>query len=118
MWTPEWYIREVELPQKVGGVVLPNDDGTFDIYLNTLASAERREEWLRHEIRHITEDHFYRAMGIAEIEREADGFKKSASPKEQLPEKGEIMRFASLAALVDYYKADINRVHRDYAEME
>ena len=118
MWTADWFIREIELPYSVGGAVVPNSDGTFDIYLNSLAPAEVREEWLRHEIRHITEDHFYRAMGIADIEREADGIKKAVPEPERLPGAGEIMRFSSLAALIEYYRADMGRVYRDYAGIE
>ena len=122
MWTPEWYVREIKLPRTVDGAVIPNDDGTFDIYLNVLSPYEQREKWLRHEVRHITENHFYRAMGLAAAEREADG--AAAEPaagvsvpkaEERAPAEGEILCFKSLDAMLAYYRADVSRVYRDYA---
>ena len=42
MWTPEYFVRYVELPLKVDGVTVPNDDGTFDIYINVLHPEVQR----------------------------------------------------------------------------
>ena len=61
------YVRLVSLPVKVEGVTLPNDDGSFDIYINDRLSP------LKHELRHIRHEHFYLDMPVENMERQADG---------------------------------------------
>ena len=58
MWTPDYYVRLVELPPAIDGTVVPNDDGSFDIYLNSRNPEEKRRIWLEHELEHIRLDHF------------------------------------------------------------
>ena len=67
------YVRLVPLPVKVEGVTLPNDDGSFDIYINARLSPARQQETLEHELRHIRHEHFYLDMTIDRMERQADG---------------------------------------------
>ena len=67
------YVRLVSLPVKVEGVTLPNDDGSFDIYINDRLSPARQQETLEHELRHIRRDHFYLEMPVSRMERQADG---------------------------------------------
>ena len=67
------YVRLVSLPTKVEGVTLPNDDGSFDIYINSRLSPLRQQETLEHELRHIRHEHFYLDMDIRRMERQADG---------------------------------------------
>lgn len=118
MWTPEYYVRYVEFPPKVDGLTVPNDDGTFDIYINTLLSSERQEEKLKHEIRHIQDEHFYRdTIPVAQAEQEANGqpvhhAHQPEPPKPDTPPllpdmffdcpPGKIPFFASLQAFHDY----------------
>lgn len=71
MWTPDYFVRYIDLPLKVDGVTLPNDDGTFDIYINARHSAEHQEAVLVHELWHIMHDHFYNEQPVADCEREA-----------------------------------------------
>ena len=71
MWTPDYFVRLVELPAAVEGVTVPNDDGSFDIYLNSRMGEERRRAKLEHELEHIRRDHFYRAGSVAMKEAEA-----------------------------------------------
>ena len=93
MWTPDYFVRLVELPRTVNGVTLPNDDGTFDIYLNSLLTEDEQKTALEHEVEHIIQDHFYNDVKpIRQIEAEAD-----KKPVEQ-PQK-KIMCFTSLDAL-------------------
>ena len=96
MWTPDYFVRLVELPRTVNGVTLPNDDGTFDIYLNSLLTEDEQKTALEHEIEHIIQDHFYNDVKpIRQIEAEAD-----KKPVEQPKEKQKrIMCFTSLDAL-------------------
>ena len=50
MWTPDYFVRLVELPASVEGVTVPNDDGSFDIYINSRLGEERRRAKLEHEL--------------------------------------------------------------------
>lgn len=73
MWTPVYYVRLVSLPSSISGVTVPNDDGSFDIYLNASLCESRQKACLGHEIRHIIEDHFYQeTKSVAQLEQEAD----------------------------------------------
>lgn len=66
-----YFVRFLPLPSSVEGVVLPNDDGTYDIYINTNLPIERQEAVLRHELAHIKKDHLYSDDPIRIIEAEA-----------------------------------------------
>lgn len=94
MWTPDYFVRLVELPRTVNGVTLPNDDGTFDIYLNAALTEDEQKTALEHEIEHIIQDHFYNDVKpLRQIEAEAD---KKPVVEQQ---KKRIMCFTSLDAL-------------------
>ena len=74
MWTPEYFVRYIKLPAKVEGATVPNDDGTFDIYINSIFCEEKRAEILEHELRHIRKDHFYNdILPVCGMEKEANG---------------------------------------------
>lgn len=65
------FIRTVPLPGAVRAVVLPNDDGTFDIYINSSLPDELRRRALEHELAHIRKDHFYNDDPVWRNEAEA-----------------------------------------------
>jgi hypothetical protein len=113
VWTPEYFVRLVPLPRTVDGVVVPNDDGTFDIYLNARQTRELQQKWLQHEINHIREDHFYRALSIVSIEQEAEGAKVVPENDEQQDDK--VTEFNNLEHLLNYYRDDPKRIARDYS---
>ena len=50
-----------------------NDDGTADVYLNTLYDRERLRQELEHELRHLREQHFHVDISLDRAERQADG---------------------------------------------
>lgn len=51
-----------------------NDDGTADIYLNTLFPPERLARELEHELRHLKDQHFHaERISIELAERQANG---------------------------------------------
>ncbi len=90
MWTPDYFVRVVDFPPTVEGVTVPNDDGTFDIYLSSRLSPARRKECLEHELRHIFRDHFYSERPVEDLEREADGLAPAAAPvSDPAPQKPE-----------------------------
>lgn len=66
-----YFVRLVAMPPSVRGVVLPNDDGTYTIIINSVLPEERRREVLEHELAHIKKDHLYSEDPIRIIEAEA-----------------------------------------------
>lgn len=66
------FIRYVPFPYTVKGVTLPNDDGTFSIYINSDLPRAQQEKALRHELAHIREGHFYDEAPLNEEEAAAD----------------------------------------------
>lgn len=54
-----FFVRLVALPLAVEGVTIPNDDGTFDVYINSNLPLEKQGQVLMHELEHIKKDHFY-----------------------------------------------------------
>lgn len=118
MWTPVYFVRLVSLPASIEGVTVPNDDGTFDIYLNAGLCEARQKDRLRHEIRHIVEDHFYQeSKSVAQLEQEANGIKEAPPPR--LPNvfiespPGMIPYFSSLEAFQNYMYAMKEQIQRD-----
>ena len=80
-----------------------NDDGTADIYLNTLFSRERLARELEHELRHLKDQHFHtEGISIQRAERQADG--ESVDLISAARERGNIVEFHSQAALAGYIK--------------
>lgn len=66
------YVRCVSLPLHIKGVTLPNNDSTFDIYINSLLSDNDKQSALQHELRHIDLDHFYIVECIGLSEKKAN----------------------------------------------
>lgn len=71
--TADYFVRYLPFPARVGAVVVPNDDGSFDIYISSRLSDEAQKERLAHELSHIRADHFYRPIPVALAEAEARG---------------------------------------------
>lgn len=55
----DFFVRLVDLPPTVGGFVCPNDDGTFNVYLNSRKDQEHNIDSYLHEVDHIENDDFY-----------------------------------------------------------
>lgn len=120
MWTPVYYVRLVSLPMSVDGVSVPNDDGSFDIYLNADQCEARQQDRLQHEIEHIIQDHFYQdTKNVAQLEQEANQpdtvqaeihQPEKATPQEipnvfKDPVPGKIPCFSSLDSFKNYLLA-------------
>lgn len=80
MWTPEYYIRYLPFDMSVGGATVPNDDGSFEIYLNSRMSEDQQQQWLDHELAHIVDDHFYKDIPVGVAEAQADGIELPDPP--------------------------------------
>ena len=112
MNVPDHYVRIVELPRTVRGVSVPNDDGTFSVYINALCDEETRRETLEHELVHLARDHFYRAGPIGAQEAEAAGTVCVPAP----PAERRIRLYPSLGALEDYLRS-VNALDKPLEEL-
>lgn len=97
----DYFVRLVALPVRVEGVTVPNSDGSFSIYINSALPEARRDEVLRHELRHISAGHFYLDLPLSHMERQAGG---EALNLALHPPAGRIARFPSEAALAAYIR--------------
>ena len=65
------FVRIVPFPVGVGpthGMIMPNDDGTYSIYLDARTTWERQRVAYEHEIEHIKNNDFYNGKPIREVE--------------------------------------------------
>ena len=106
----DYYLRLLELPRRVEGVSVLNDDGSFDIYINSLLPSRRRLEVLEHELAHIRQEHFYLDMPISQIERQAEGEHVNVVLH---PPEGLIPCFSSEAALERWLRNLCAQQHLD-----
>lgn len=104
----DYFVRLIALPSAVEGVSVPNDDGSFDIYINSRLPEARRDEALAHELRHLKREHFYLDLPIARIERQADGEGMNVVLS---PPKGRIPCFRSEAALARWLETVCQQQH-------
>lgn len=63
-------IREVELPYTVGGATIIDENGDYNVYINSRLSPDRKVKAFRHEIDHIRKNHFGSDKTVAEKESE------------------------------------------------
>lgn len=99
MWTPDYFVRYAPFPPSIEGVTLPNEDGSFDIYINAALSPERQADRLQHELRHIQADHFYRDTApVAACEAEAEGIAAAPAEPSESPARQHIKSQNSAAA--------------------
>lgn len=69
----DYFVRLDDFPVcTCGGLVHPNEDGTFTILLNSRLSRAQNLESLKHECKHILHDDFWRDVPLEVMEKEAD----------------------------------------------
>jgi len=82
----DYFVRLVPFPNgSADGAVMPNDDGTYSVYLDANADEAHRREALDHELRHIEGNHFGSEAPIEALEAEASGRGVMAAPAETVP---------------------------------
>lgn len=110
----DYYLRLVALPRPVEGVSVPNNDGSYDIYINSLLPSQRRQEILEHELNHIRQEHFYLDLPVSLMERQANGEHVNIvlhPPEDFLP------CFASEAALAHWLQTLCTQQHLDLSTL-
>lgn len=64
-------VRVVDFPVGVGrcdGMVMPNDDATYSIYVNARTSYDQQRKAYSHELNHVVMNDFYNERDIKEVE--------------------------------------------------
>ncbi len=101
MRIPDYFIRILDLPPSVKGLVIPNDDGTFSIFINAIYDTKTQRKTLEHELEHLARDHFYKEQPVALQEAEASG--RAGAPEAASGRR--IRRYESLDAVMEYLRS-------------
>lgn len=64
----DFFIYYIDLPPTVRGVVTPNPDSTYSIFINSNLSDEKKRSAYIHEVKHILRDDFYNGQPLQIIE--------------------------------------------------
>lgn len=65
-------VRELNFPIEIEGVIVVDNNGDYNIYINSNLSDEKKKETLDHELRHLQCDHHYIDVPIVQAENEAN----------------------------------------------
>lgn len=96
----DYFVRVVQFPNGANkGIVCANDDGTFDVYLNSRYTDLM--DGYDHEVNHLLLNHFESLKPLKAIEAEADG-KLVPQPIATTPDVQNIPCFASLEQFREY----------------
>lgn len=63
------YLRYLSLPPTVKGLTIQDEEGNYNIYLNSRLTYEAHTETLKHEINHITNNDFSKHSHIKNLEK-------------------------------------------------
>lgn len=66
------FIRPVSLPPRVRGITTVDENGDFNVYVNSSLPYELQEQAVKHELCHIKSGHFYNFDSVKQNEVEAD----------------------------------------------
>ena len=64
----DFFVRLIDLPPRVGGFCSPNEDGTYNVYLNSRKDRDHNIDSYFHEVDHIEDDDFWNDESIEEVE--------------------------------------------------
>lgn len=65
-------IRIVDLPYRVKGMTVKDDEGDYNVYLNARYSPDEQAIAFRHEVEHIKRGHFYQDRPVLDMENEIE----------------------------------------------
>lgn len=61
-------VRLIDAPPSCRGFTILDDEGDYNVYINSRLSMEAREATYRHELEHIKNDDFYSGLPAQVIE--------------------------------------------------
>lgn len=62
------YVRLKDLPYTIRGLTVSDQEGNYNIYINTRLSYEMQQYTYTHELKHIIKNHLYSNKSISDIE--------------------------------------------------
>lgn len=65
----DYCVRVINFPTYIGGAVVVDEDGFYNVYLNARCSWEKQKKSLAHELMHLENNDFYNGEDISVIER-------------------------------------------------
>lgn len=77
----DFFIREVDLPYKVKGFVLEDENGDYNVYVRQDDPPDVQRETVRHEVEHAIRGHLQRDRSLEECEAEAESSIKKGMPR-------------------------------------
>jgi uncharacterized protein YjaZ len=73
------FVRYLDLPVSIKGMTVRDNDGFFNIYLNSRLTYNSNTQTLQHELAHIKRGHFDRDDHVLVLEREVqDGLDRAS----------------------------------------
>ncbi len=74
IWDIDYFVRYIPLPYHIGGASTVNEDGTYNIYINSRLFADKQWDAFQHELVHCEAGHLdsRRDIPIAVKEWEAE----------------------------------------------
>lgn len=57
VWGRDYFVRYIKLPYHIGGASTVNDDGTYNIYINSRLYADKQWDAFEHELIHCEAGH-------------------------------------------------------------
>jgi hypothetical protein len=63
------YLRYIPLPCTIKGLTVQDEEGRYNIYLNSKLTYEAHAETLQHEIKHIVNNDFSNPSHVKKIEK-------------------------------------------------
>ena len=64
----EVYVILVRLPSTIYGVTVKDENGDYNVYINSNLSVSAQNRALEHEMKHIERGDFYSDIGIEKLE--------------------------------------------------
>lgn len=64
----DYHVFMLDLPARVHGITVLNEDDSYTIFINDSLSPTAKRNALRHEVRHIKEHDFERTIRVQDIE--------------------------------------------------
>ena len=69
----EILVREIPLPYAIAGMTATDENGDYNVYINSKLPREKKLEAFQHELSHIRDGHFNDDRPVDEKEREVNG---------------------------------------------
>lgn len=66
------FVRYIKFPNKVPAATILDDNGDYNVYINSGICPEKQKFALKHELSHIENNHFYDDNSLDDDEYEAD----------------------------------------------